>query len=98
VRDSRGGIVGLITMDQLRPVLDDRLDHVVVAGDICAPPAWLYLDDDLARAHQLFQTTGCPQVPVVAEREGGRGEILGLLDYRKVMVAFEREVARRRQE
>jgi chloride channel protein, CIC family len=96
VRDSHARIVGLITMDQLRQVLDDKLEHVVVAGDLCAPPAWLYLDDDLARAHQLFQMTGCPQVPVVADREGGCSEIVGLLDYRKVMMAFEREVARRR--
>lgn len=96
VLDSHAGIVGLLTTDQLRPVLDDKLEHVVVAGDICAPPAWLYLDDDLARAHQLFEMTGCPEIPVVANRNGGKSEIVGLLDYRKVMLAFEREVARRR--
>jgi chloride channel protein, CIC family len=97
VRDSQARIVGLITTDQLRPVLDDRLEHVVVARDICAPPAWLYPDDDLARAHQLFQMTGCPQIPVLAEGDGGISETVGMLDYRKLMLAFEREIARRRE-
>jgi chloride channel protein, CIC family len=97
VRDSQDGIVGLVTTEQLRPVLDDRLEHVVVAGDISAPAAWLYPDDDLARAHQLFQMTGCPEIPVLADRNGDRGDIIGLLDYRQVMLAFEREVARRRE-
>jgi chloride channel protein, CIC family len=97
VQDADGAIVGLLTTEQLRPVLDERLERVVVAGDICAAPAWLYPDDDLARAHQLFQMTGCPQIPVLSDGEGKTRAIIGMLDYRRVMRAFEQEVARRRE-
>jgi CIC family chloride channel protein len=99
VRDVGGAIVGLLTTEQLRPVLDDRhVDPLIVASDICAPPAWLYPDDDLARAHQLFQTCGCPQLPVLESAEkSNRSPIIGMLDYRALMLAFEREVARRRR-
>jgi CIC family chloride channel protein len=96
VQDASGAIVGLLTTEQLRPVLDDRLEHVVVASDLSAAPAWLYPDDDLARAHQLFQITGCPQIPVLAGGDENPRAIVGMLDYRRVMRAFEQEVARRR--
>jgi len=99
VQDAGGAIVGLLTTEHLRPVLDDRhLDALVVASDICAPPAWVHPDDDLARAHQLFQACGCPQIPVLGGSETShRGRIIAMLDYRAVMRAFEGEVARRRR-
>jgi len=98
VRDDSGAIVGLLTAEHLRPVMDDRqLDGLVVASDICTQPLWLYPDDDLARAHQLFHLSGCPQIPVLSNDEGERKrDIVGMLDYRKVMLAYEQEVARRR--
>jgi CIC family chloride channel protein len=99
VVDASGEIVGLLTAEQIRPVMDERqLDSFVVAGDICAPPVWLHLDDDLDRAHELFRASGCPQIPVLAEPEDGAPRaILGLLDYRDMMRAYERELARRRE-
>jgi chloride channel protein, CIC family len=93
-----GALAGLLTAEQLRPVMDDRqLDGFVLAGDFCAPPVWLYPDDDLARAHQLFQLSGCPQIPVLASAPGARPvQIEALLDYRDLMLAYDREVRRRR--
>jgi CIC family chloride channel protein len=97
-----GRIVGLITADQLRPVMDERqLDSFVVAGDICAPPVILHPDDDLYRAHNLFRASGCPQIPVVADGpdEGsGPHPLIGMLDYRDMMLAYERELRSRRQD
>jgi CIC family chloride channel protein len=99
VVDADGTLVGLLTAEQIRPVMDDlQLDSFVVAGDICAPPVWLQTDDDLFRAHELFRRSGCPQIPVLGgSGDGARGEILGMLDYRDVMRAYERELARRRE-
>ncbi len=99
VVDSDGTLVGLLTAEQIRPVMDDlQLDSFVVAGDICAPPVWLHTDDDLYRAHELFRRSGCPQIPVLAgSGDGTRAQILGMLDYRDVMRAYERELARRRE-
>jgi CIC family chloride channel protein len=98
VVDPGGTLVGLLTAEQIRPVMDDlQLDSFVVAGDICEPPVWLHTDDDLYRAHELFRRSGCPQIPVLAGGDGARGEILGMLDYRDVMRAYERELARRRE-
>jgi CIC family chloride channel protein len=98
VVDADGTLVGLLTAEQIRPVMDDlQLDSFVVAGDICAPPVWLHPDDDLYRAHELFRRSGCPQIPVLGEAsDGARPEILGMLDYRDVMRAYERELSRRR--
>ena len=96
-----GELVGLITAEQLRPVMDDlQLEHFVVAGDIAAPPACVYPDDDLYRAHELFQRTGCPQIPVLdpTARDDARVSIVGMLDYRQMMRAYERELARRRED
>ncbi len=96
-----GELVGLVTAEQLRPVMDDRqLEHFVVAGDIAAPPASVYPDDDLYRAHELFRQTGCPQIPVLdpASSENGGVSIVGMLDYRQMMRAYERELARRRED
>jgi CIC family chloride channel protein len=91
-----GRLIGLVTADQLRPVMDDRqLDRFVVAGDIAAPPASVLPDDDLYRAHELFRASGCPQIPVLDEQ--GSGTIVGMLDYRDMMLAYGRELKRRRE-
>ncbi len=71
----------------------------VVAGDICAPAFTLHPDDALYRAHELFRASGCPQIPVL--EPGGDDEpdrILGMLDYRDMMRAYESELRRRREE
>ncbi len=76
--------------------MDDRqLDRFVVAGDIAAPAVSVLPDDDLYRAHELFRASGCPQIPVL--EEVGSGAIIGMLDYRDMMRAYERELRRRRE-
>jgi hypothetical protein len=75
-----------------------------VASDVAVPPLSLLPDDDLYRAHELFRSTSCPQIPVLeatssVSPEGApqQGRILGMLDYRDMMSAYERELARRRE-
>jgi CIC family chloride channel protein len=96
---SDGRLVGLLTAEQIRPVMDERqLDSFVVAGDICAPPVAVHVDDDLYRAHELFRSSGCPQIPVVDDPDDGSPpKIIGMLDYRDLMRAYERELDRRRE-
>jgi CIC family chloride channel protein len=98
VLDERGRIVGLVTAEQIRPVMDEhQLSSFVVAGDVAAPPVTLLCDDDLYRAHELFRASGCPQIPVIEPRNPSEpDQILGMLDYRDMMRAYERELARRR--
>lgn len=100
VVDANGRLVGLLTAEQIRPVLDERqLDGFIVAGDIAAPAMALQRDDDLFRAHELFRASGCPQIPVVEAKDPEdpcAGRIVGMLDYRDLMRAYERELARRR--
>ena len=101
VVDDAHRLVGLVTADQLRPVLDEsQLDGFVVAGDIAAAPLFLLPDDDLYRAHELFRSSGSQQLPVVepANPDDPRaGPIVGMLDYRDMMRAYERELAQRRE-
>jgi CIC family chloride channel protein len=100
VVDADGRLVGLVTAEHLRPVFDERqLDRFVVASDLAAPPLVLLPDDDLYRAHELFRQSSCPQLPVVEPEDGEdprRGRIVGMLDYRDMMRAYELELARRR--
>ena len=99
VVEENGRLVGLLTAEQLRPVMDEhQLDSFVVAGDICASPFSLHRDDDLYRAHELFRASGCPQIPVLDERTDGHPpRIVGMLDYRDMMRAYGRELTRRRE-
>ncbi|HTO05786.1 MAG TPA: chloride channel protein [Myxococcota bacterium] len=101
VVDASRRLVGLVTADQLRPVLDERqLDGFVVAGDIAAAPVFLLPDDDLYRAHELFRSSGAPRLPVIdpADADDPRaGPIVGMIDYRDMMRAYERELAKRRE-
>lgn len=93
VLDARGQLVGLITAEQIRPVMDEhQLDSFVVAGDIAAPPVFVHLDDTLYRAHELFRASGCPQLPVLTDTR-----IIGIIDYRDMMQAYGRELARRKE-
>ena len=100
VVDGSGRITGLVTAEQLRPVMDEhQLDSFVVAGDICVPAVSVQRDDDLYRAHELFRASGCPQIPVLGDAEAGRpSRIVGMLDYRDMMRAYGRELARRRED
>ena len=99
-----GQLVGLLTAEQIRPVMDDhQLSSFVVAGDIAIPPVFVHPDDDLYRAHELFRASGCPQIPVLefaeddSEDRGPVQRVLGMLDYRDMMRAYGRELARRRE-
>jgi CIC family chloride channel protein len=96
----RGRIVGLVTAEQIRPVMDEhQLASFVVAGDIAAPPVSLQRDDDLYRAHGLFRASGCPQIPVIEPGTDAEPDrIIGMLDYRDMMRAYERELVRRRED
>jgi CIC family chloride channel protein len=92
-----GQLVGLITAEQIRPVMDEtHLDRFVVAGDIATPPVSVRPHDDLFRAHELFRASGCPRIPVLDVGQDDRLAIVGMLGYREMMHAYGRELARRR--
>ena len=94
VVDEDGTLVGLLTAEQIRAVIDEtELDRFVVARDICAPPVFVEPDDNLFRAHEYFRASGCPQIPVIDE---AAGKIVGIIDYRDMMRAYEAELSRRR--
>ena len=101
VVDGSGRLVGLLTAEQIRPVMDERqLDGFVVASDIAAPPMAVFADDDLNRAQEMLRASGCPQIPVLEARggeEAGAARIIGMLDYRDVMRAYQHELTRRRE-
>jgi CIC family chloride channel protein len=101
VVDDAGRVVGLVTAEQIRQVLDERqLDGFIVAGDIAAPGLTVFEDVDLYRAQELLRASGCPQIPVLSATDGepdSRPKIVGMIDYRDVMRAYEKELSRRRE-
>ncbi len=65
------------------------LDYGTVTGD----------DGYVFGYSRHFLETPAPQLPVLAERDEGNGApaIIGMLDYRDMMQAYGRELARRRE-
>ncbi len=99
VVNSEGRLTGVVTVEQLRPVMDDhQLESFVVANDIAAEAVFVHPDDDLYRAHELFRQSGCPQLPVLeVTHDDTPPSVIGMLDYRDMMRAYGRELSKRRE-
>ena len=54
-------------------------------------------DDDLYPAHEMFRASGCPQIPVIGDSDDETQPIIGMIDYRELMLAYNRELSRRRE-
>jgi chloride channel protein, CIC family len=98
VTDGDGWLMGLVSLNDVRPVLfEDFLRGLVVVGELSRPPVSLSLTESLYDALLKFLDTGYSQLPVVELREG-RQHILGMLDHADVTAAYQREVSRRMRE
>ena len=87
VRDARGAITGLISVQNLRRVLfEDCLCDLLVAKDVAGPAVLLHPDHDLYTALLAFVDADQAQLPVVSP--GNSAVVLGLLSREDVFAAY----------
>ncbi len=85
VVDPSGGVVGLVTDEELKLLADEpTLDALVNAADVMRPPVALGLHDDLHAALSVMLRHRLPQLPVIAE-DGG---VAGLVDEATIARAY----------
>ncbi len=93
VLDAHGRMTGIITLAQVRQVLDRDESTAVIAHDLAQPPpATLRPTDDLDTALQRLMALDLEDLPVVDPEEPAR--VLGVLSRRDLLAAY----ARRRLE
>jgi CIC family chloride channel protein len=95
VVDSRGEMVGIISLQDVRKVLfEDYIKEVVTVGELCTEDVLvLYPDDNLTTAMRHFATMDIDEIPVVS-RENPR-KVVGMLRRGDVIAVYNREILRR---
>jgi CIC family chloride channel protein len=98
VVDASGGLVGLLTLDGIRRALvgAEGLADATVGQAALRAVEPLRETDDLARALRAFVENETETMPVVAEAEPRR--VVGVLSRGDVLLAYDRELTRRRGE
>ncbi|MBZ4192531.1 chloride channel protein [Niabella beijingensis] len=92
VVDEKEKLSGVLTLDDLRPVMFvPDPDQIRIASLMKAPPVLIYLDDDMLQTIQAFDKTGAWQLPVIDRDERFIGFISKstiLSSYRKLMQTY----------
>jgi len=95
VVDSKGEMVGIISMQDVRKVLfEERIKEIVTVGELATEDVLtLYPDDNLMTALRYFADMDIEEIPVVS-RENPK-KVIGMLRRGDVIAVYNREVLRR---
>jgi len=92
VVDETGRLSGVLTLDDIRPVLfAPDPDAIKITTLMKVPPTLIHIDDNMLQAVKAFDETGAWQLPVIDKDEQFIGFISKsniLLSYRKLMQAY----------
>lgn len=93
VKNYKGDLVGMLTMDAFRQaIFEEELDDLIIVKDIMTPIVTCALEDDLKQILTKFTEHGYGRLPVVSSDDGRR--VIGYVRYQEIMEAYQREVAR----
>lgn len=90
VNENNGELLGIILMDDIRPIMfDQSLYDKVLATDVMqTPPNVIYLENDkMSSVMQKFQDSGAWNLPVVKN-----GKYEGFISKSKLLTAYRREL------
>jgi len=90
VENDQGKIVGLISLYDVRALLDEENNDLIIAADIMYHAKSLHLNDPLNKAFDQFIETGLPEIPVL--KHGKENEFIGTLSERGFLIAYERAI------
>ncbi len=92
VKNLTGTLVGLITLADLRLLLNEEEDStLIVAADIMTKLCILHLNDSMTEAFRIFKETHLPEIPVLAH--GSETMVIGVLTERNFLIAYERSLS-----
>jgi len=92
--DSTGKLVGMVSLATLRAMLgEDTKSAGIVVGDAMEKLVTVSPDDTLSEALDRLLKSGYAELPVATD-----GSVLGLIGHSEIVAAYNRELARRRQQ
>ena len=90
VHEKKGTLLGIILMDDIRPIMFDQTmyDKVLATDVMQTPPSIIDLDTDkMADVMKKFQDSGAWNLPVVKD-----GKYEGFISKSKLLTAYRREL------
>ena len=95
VVDTAGALMGIVSIHDVRPVLlEERVTHIVNAGDIITENVIVLTpDDDLNTAMAKFSIKDIEEIPVV--KHAGSKNVIGMVRRMDVIEAYNREVLKK---
>jgi CIC family chloride channel protein len=88
-------LVGLISIDNLKYLIEEHVDAIgalIIAKDIMNPPEYLYIDDNLINALEIFADSDYSVLPVLNKEN----KLLGLLSEHKILKVYNDEYRKRK--
>lgn len=94
IDNDEGEIIGMISLYDVRMLLQKDVGDVIIAADIMVPPKLLKLNDSFSKALDYFRESGEPELPVL--RPGSDRQFIGVLSEREFLLKYEQAMSRSR--
>jgi CIC family chloride channel protein len=94
VENDEEEIIGMISLYDVRMLLQKEVGDVIIAADIMVPPKLLTLNDSFSKALDYFRESGEPELPVL--RTGSDRQVIGVLSEREFLLKYEETMSRSR--
>lgn len=88
VEDDEKNVVGMISLYDVRDLLQKDVGDIIIAADIMVPPKLLHLNDPMSKAFNYFRESGEPEIPVL--QHGSKRKFIGVLSERNFLLSYER--------
>ena len=88
VKNKEQELVGLISLGDLRSLLNQEESQWIVAADIMSQLYVLHLNDPITKAFHIFKKSNHPEIPVLAH--GSSKVVIGVLTERNFLIAYEK--------
>ncbi|MGD8427221.1 MAG: hypothetical protein PVH63_06295, partial [Balneolaceae bacterium] len=93
VANDEQGIVGMISLYDVRDLIRQDVGDVIIAADIMVPPKLLHLNDPFSVAFEYFRESGEPELPIL--RPGSKNKFIGVLSEREFLLSYERMMTKK---
>lgn len=91
VENDREEVVGMISLYDVRALIQQEVSHAIIAADIMVPPRPLHLTDSFSTALQCFRESGEPELPVL--KPHSENDFIGVLSERDFLLTYERSMS-----
>src|SRR5699024_9558537 len=92
VENDEKEIVGMISLYDVRTLLQQDIEGLIIATDVMVPARLLKLSDSFSTALKYLRESGEPELPVL--RPGSGNTFIGVFSERDFLMAYEREMSK----